>query len=148
MSWKVFEQASPKLAALAYEKLDRKIAYLATLKKDGSPRLHPITPFIGNGLLFMFTEPSSPKIKDLRRDGCYAMHCSVGSEGPLVEVLVSGEAVEISNPDIREQVESIAASPVVIDSYVLFEFSVKRVLVVEYDEERKPVIRRWSQEKP
>ena len=147
MSWKVFEEDSPELARLGYEKLNRKITYLATLKKDGSPRLHPVTPFIGNGMLFIFTEPSSPKIQDLRRDGRYAMHCAVGGEGPLIEILVSGEAVVISNPSVREQAESIAASPVVIDRYVLFEFQVKRVLVVEYDEERKPVIRRWSREK-
>ena len=91
MSWKVFEEDSPELARLGYEKLNRRITYLATLKKDGSPRLHPVTPFIGNGKLFIFTEPSSPKIQDLGRDGRYAMHCTVGGEGPLIEILVSGE---------------------------------------------------------
>ena len=147
MSWKVFEEDSPELAALAYEKLNRKIAYLATLRKDGSPRLHPVTPFIGNGMLFIFTEPSSPKIQDLRRDGRYALHCAVGGEGSLIEILVSGDAVVISNSCVRrEQAERIAASSVVIDSYVLFEFQVKRVLVIEYDEERKPVVRRWRRE--
>ena len=147
MSWKAFEVDSPELARLGYEKLNGRITYLATLKKDGSPRLHPVTPFIGNGMLFIFTEPSSPKIQDLSRDGRYAMHCTVGGEGPLIEILVSGEAAVISNPTVREQAESIATSPVVIDNYVLFEFQVKRVLVVEYDEERKPVVRRWSREK-
>lgn len=144
MSWKVFEEDSPELARLGYEKLNRKIAYLATLKKDGSPRLHPVTPFIGNGMLFIFTEPSSPKIQDLRRDRRYALHCTVGGEGQLIEILISGEAVIISNPRVREQAESIAASSVVIKSYVLFEFQVKQVLVVEYDDERKPVIHRWN----
>ncbi|MBN2146521.1 MAG: pyridoxamine 5'-phosphate oxidase family protein [Anaerolineales bacterium] len=147
MSWKIFEEDSPKLAALAYEKLNRRIAYLATLKKDGSPRLHPVTPFIGNGMLFIFTEPSSPKIQDLLRDGRYVMHCTVGGEGSLIEVSVSGEAMMISNSRVwREQAERIAASPVVMDSYALFDFQVKRVLVVEYDEERKPVIRRWRRD--
>jgi hypothetical protein len=148
MSWKVFEENSPELARLSYEKMNRKIAYLATLKKDGSPRIHPVTPFIGNGMLFIFTEPSSPKIQDLRRDGRYALHCTVGGEGPLIEILLSGEAVVISTSDVRrEQAEIIAASPVVMDNYVLFEFHVKGVLVVEYDEERKPVVHRWSREK-
>jgi hypothetical protein len=147
MSWKTFEEESPELARLSYERLNRKIAYLATLKKDGSPRLHPVTPFIGNGMLFIFTEPSSPKIQDLRRDGRYALHCSVGGEGPLIEILLSGEAVVISNSRVRrEHAERIAASPVVVDSYVLFEFQVKRVLVVKYDEERKRVVRQWRRE--
>ncbi len=143
MSWKVFEDDSPELASLGFEKLNRKIAYLATIKTDGSPRLHPVTPFIRDGMLFIFTEPSSPKIRDLQRDGRYALHCSVGGEGPLTEVLVSGNAVVISDPAVRAQAESIASSPVVIDSYYLFEFLVKRVLVVEYDEDGKPVVRRW-----
>jgi hypothetical protein len=147
MSWKEFEEDYPQLASLGFEKLNRKIVYLAILKKDGSPRLHPVTPFIGNGMLFMFTEPSSPKIRDLRQDGRYALHCSVSREGPLIEFLVSGNAEEISDLIVRAQAESIAAAPVVNDSYVLFEFQVKRVLVVEYDDERKKVIRRWSREK-
>ena len=144
MSWKVFERDSPELARLGYERLNRKIAYLATLKKDGSPRLHPVTPFIENGMLFIFTEPSSPKIRDLRRDGRYALHCTVGGEGPLIEIQVSGEASVITDACVREQAQRIAASQVVIDSYVMFEFQVRRVLVVEYDEEKKPVVRKWS----
>lgn len=143
MSWKEFEKNSPELASLGHEKLNRKITYLAILSKGGSPRIHPVTPFIGNGMLFIFTQPLSPKIRDLRRDGRYALHCSVGGEGPLIEFLVSGSAEEVSDPFVRTQAESIAASPVVIDSYVLFEFKVERVLVVEYDEDRKPVVRRW-----
>jgi hypothetical protein len=143
MSWKAFEGDSPELASLGFEKMNRKITYLATIKKDGSPRLHPVTPFIGNGRLFIFTEPSSPKIRDLQRDGRYALHCSVGGEGPLIEFLVSGKAEVISDPVVRTQAESIADSPVVIDSYFLFGFQVKHVLVVEYDEVRKPVVRRW-----
>ena len=147
MSWKEFEEESPELASLGFEKLNRKIVFLALIKMDGSPRLHPVTPFIENGMLFMFTEPSSPKIRDLRRDGRYAMHCSVSREGPLIEFLVSGNAEEISDSIVREQAENIAAVPVVDDSYALFEFQVKRVLVVEYDEERKKVVRLWRREK-
>ena len=147
MSWKLFEEASPQLAGLCFERLNRKIAYLATLRKDGAPRLHPVTPFIGNGMLFIFTEPSSPKIRDLNRDSRYALHSTVGGEGPLTEVQVCGKAVAISDPHRREQAKSIANSPVVSEEYVLFDFQIQRVLLVEYDEEGKPVIHRWIREK-
>ena len=63
---------------------------------------------------------------------------------PFIEFLVSGEVKVISDPGVRAQSERFAGSPVVIDSYVLFEFQVERVLVVEYDSEMKPVVRRWS----
>jgi hypothetical protein len=149
MSWKVFEERAPQLATLGVDRLYRKIAYLATLRKDGSPRLHPITPFIGNGMLFMFTEPSSPKIRDLRHDGRYALHCSVDrkEDEPLIEFLISGTAKAINNAADRRQVaEEIAASPVVTGEYILFEFQVDNVLVVEYDGDRKRTVRHWHSE--
>lgn len=146
MSWKIFAGNSPELASFCLARLNRKIAYLATLKPDGSPRLHPVTPFIGNGMLFIFTEPSSPKIGDLERDGRYAMHSSVDREDPLTEVLFSGKALVVSDPILRAEAEKLASSPVVIDSYYLFEFLVERVLAVEYDEGGKRNLHRWRAE--
>ena len=143
MSWKVFEEQSPELAALGLEKLNRTICYLSLLDNEGVPRIHPITPFIGGGRLFMFTEPTSPKIGDLRRDGRYAIHSAVTRDGPLIEFLVTGEAERITDPTLRAQAVQIASSPVVSDDYALFEFHVGRVLVVTYDEEKKKIVHRW-----
>ncbi len=151
MSWKEFERCAPKMAALGFKRLNRKVAYLAAIRKDGSPRLHPVTPFIGNGMLFIFTEPSSPKIRDLRRDGRYSLHCSVDKkEGePLIEFLVSGTAQVISDADVRRQAaEGIAASPVVTNDYVMFEFRVDHALLVEYDDEGKRTVQRWQLHAP
>ena len=151
MSWKEFEKRVPKMAALGFERLNRKVTYLATLRKDGSPRLHPVTPFIGNGMLFMFTEPSSPKIRDLRRDGRYALHCSVDrKEGePLIEFLVSGTAQVINDAIVRRQAaEEIAASPIVTNDYVMFEFRIENALLIEYDDDGKRTIQRWPLHAP
>ncbi len=143
--WQEFAENAPQMASLGSEKLDRKIAYLATLKRDGSPNLHPVTPFIGNGMLFIFTEPSSPKITDLQRDGRYALHSSVARrEGePLVEFLVTGSARVIEDRAVRAEAMAIAASPVVIEPYVLFEFDIRRALLIEYDEHGNRRIQRW-----
>lgn len=145
MCWKEFEKQAPTLASLGVARLNHKVAYLALLNKDGSPRLHPVTPVIGNGMLFMFTEPSSSKIRDLRRDGRYALHCSVDRKDgePLVEFLVSGAAKVIRDKSVRAEAEKIAASPVVIHNYVLFEFRIDSVLLVEYDAEGKRAVQRW-----
>lgn len=146
MSWNIFEGDSPELASLGYDKLNKKIAYLAILNFDGSPRLNPVTPFIRNGMLYMFTEPTSPKIRYLREDGRYAMHCSVSREGPLIEYLVTGIAREVRDPVVRDMAENYAASPVVDSTYALFEFMVERVLVVTYDDQKRKLIRRWLRE--
>lgn len=145
MSWSEFERQAPGLASMGFERLNRKIAYLATLKKDGSPRLHPVTPFIGNGMLFIFTEPSSPKIRDLRRDGRYALHCSVDRKKgePLVEFLVTGTARVITDPLVRDQAVILADSPILTDEYALFDFQIQRALWIEYDQDGKRTIRHW-----
>ena len=146
VSWKEFEKQAPRLASLGFEKLNRKVAYLALLNKDGTLRLHTVTPFIGNGMLFMFTEPSSPKIRYLRRDGRYALYCSVdGKEGePLIEFLVSSIAQVVTDASIRQQVEKIAASSVVIDTRRLFELRINYILVAKYDKEGKRMVQRWN----
>ena len=148
MSWIKFEEQAPSLAALGFQKLNRKVAYLATLRKDGSPRLHPVTPFIGNGMLFIFTEPSSPKINDLRRDNRYALHCSVdkGENEPLIEFLVTGTTRTINDLSVRDEATKLASSPVLTDDYVLFEFCIDSVLVVTYDREGNRTIQRWRRE--
>jgi hypothetical protein len=50
MSWAAPEAANPELPAFRPERLDGKAAYLATMiRKDGSPRVQPVTPIIGEG---------------------------------------------------------------------------------------------------
>ena len=66
MSWKLLEDQHPELAAFGSARLNGRVAYLATVRKDGSPRVHPMTPIIGEGHLFVFMEPTSPKGHDLR----------------------------------------------------------------------------------
>jgi hypothetical protein len=93
MSWKDLEESNPRLAAFGAERFKSSAAYLATIRKDGSPRVHPVTPIIGQGHLFVFMELTSPKGHDLRRDGRYAMHSAVSdADGTNGEFLTSGQA--------------------------------------------------------
>jgi hypothetical protein len=77
MSWIEFEEQSPELASFGAARLNEKIAFPATIKRDGSPCVHPVRPFFCEGYLFIFIEKSSPKGHDLRRNGRYALHYSV-----------------------------------------------------------------------
>ena len=58
MSWQLLEEQQPELAAFGVERLNGKVAYLATVRRDGSPAVHPMTPIIGLGRLFVFMEPT------------------------------------------------------------------------------------------
>ena len=69
MSWQILEQADPALAELGYRRLHGRVSYLATVRPAFGPRVHPVTPFIGQGRLFVFMERTSPKGKHIQRNG-------------------------------------------------------------------------------
>ncbi len=54
MSWSELEREAPELAAFGVQRLTRGVAYLATVRKDGSPRVHPVSPGFVRGCLFVF----------------------------------------------------------------------------------------------
>jgi hypothetical protein len=125
MTWKILEEQQPELAAFGAERLNGKVAYLATIRKDGSPRVHPMTPIIGQGHLFVFMEPTSPKGHDLQRDGRYAIHCSVSdNSGESGEFNISGHAHLTDNAELRALAVSLS-SYAPADRYILFEFDVE-----------------------
>ena len=88
--------------------------------------LHPMTPIIGQGHLFVFMEPTSPKGHDLQCDGRYAIHCSVSdTSGTSGEFFIQGQAHLIDDPELRALAVSLA-SYAPDERYILFEFDVER----------------------
>ena len=145
MSWKSLEDGQPELAAFGAERLNGKVAYLATVRKDGSPRVHPMTPIIGQGRLFVFMEPTSPKGHDLVRNGRYAMHCSVSdTSGASGEFFISGHAHLVDSPELRALAAGLS-SYAPADRYVLFEFDVEVAASTEYPY-GQPVRRTWKRD--
>ena len=146
MSWKVFKEGDPRFAEYGAERFSSGVAYLATSRKDGSPRVHPVTPIIAPENLFIFMEPTSPKGDDLRRDGRYAMHASVEDpSGGGGEFLLFGEATPVQSQEMRQvAVEHASYRPA--DRYILFELSVKSAFGTTYTEDGTPVRFRWRSE--
>ena len=146
-TWQDFAAAAPELADFAFERLDERIAYLATVTAEGGPRVHPVSPFIGEGRLFVYMEPSSPKVRDLDRDPRFALHCSVeDNDGGLGEVSVSGQARVVLDPAQRtlafDSARAAGQSPQ--ERYVVFELALERVIATTYAE-GKPYRRRWAE---
>jgi hypothetical protein len=90
MSWQALVDAVSELAAFGAERLHDQVAYLATLKADGSPRLHPVRPVVASGRLFVFMETTSPKVRDLEHDGRYALHGTANKRPALGPARVRG----------------------------------------------------------
>jgi hypothetical protein len=143
-SWAEFAKLAPEIAAFGEARFRSGVAYLGTLRADGSPRVHPVTPIIGDHL-FLFMEPTSPKGKDLQRDARYTLHCSVeDSNGGEGEFYVRGRAILIDDPLVRAQ--AVQASPYVPqDRYILFMFTIEFAFMNTYVQ-GKPYPRRWQSE--
>jgi nitroimidazol reductase NimA-like FMN-containing flavoprotein (pyridoxamine 5'-phosphate oxidase superfamily) len=143
MSWKLLEEQQPALAVFGAERLNGKVGYLATIRKDGSPRIHPMTPIIGQGHLFVFMEPTSPKGHDLKRDGRYAIHCAVNdTSGESGEFMITGQAYLVNDADQRTLAAKLA-SYAPKDRYILFKFDVESASSTIYREDQ-PMRQFWK----
>ena len=72
-AWHELRSARSELAAAGRDLLyphGMGLGFLATVRPDGGPRLHPMWPLLTDDELFAFIIPS-PKQADLRRDGRY-----------------------------------------------------------------------------
>ncbi|HET9847420.1 MAG TPA: pyridoxamine 5'-phosphate oxidase family protein [Candidatus Dormibacteraeota bacterium] len=101
-SWAEFAVAEPELAREVQARFGiRKHNTLATLRKDGSPRISGIEVEFADGELFLGMMPDSRKLHDLRRDPRMALHSP--TEDPpdehadawRGEAKVAGRAVEV-----------------------------------------------------
>ena len=130
-TWQEFARQAPELAAFGHARFGSGVAYRGTLRADGGPRVHPVTPIIGEHL-FLFMEPTSPKGKDLQRDPRYTLHCAVeDSSGGGGEFYVRGRATLTTDPALRAEAVPVA-SYTPQDRYILFEFSVEFAFMNRY----------------
>lgn len=145
MSWHRLARADPELAAFGKERLHDQVAYLATIREDGSPRLHPVRPIVSDSHLFIFMEPTSPKGHDLRRNGRYVLHCTATGAEPweLHEFYVDGRATLVEDPTLRQSANENTSFPR-DEHFILFELSVESAFSTVYGADGQPLRRRWQ----
>jgi hypothetical protein len=142
-SWGEFAAAEPALASFGADRLAHLPAYLATVREDGMPRVHPVTPVVTAEGLFVFMESTSPKGRDLRERGGFALHSGVpDSEGTGGEFFVGGTGHLVEDASVRAIAEQ-AASYDPDARYVLFELRVSEARCNGYGDVPLPDHRRW-----
>jgi hypothetical protein len=135
--WGELARTRPDLAnagkALLYQ-FGVGLAFLATVRKDGGPRTHPVCPLITDEGIYAFIIPS-PKRSDLQRDGRYALHSFPCPDNEDAFYL-TGTAGVTTEPDVRTRLsEQFAAerasfnAQVPPDTDVLVEFDISRCLL-------------------
>ena len=122
VAWGTFQSGEPALSSQIAERLSAGVCYLATVRADGYPRVHPVGVNVRGDQLIVPMMPSSPKGHDLRRTGRFAVHCTVENKLGEVEVLVSGHAQEC------EPAEEFRSR-----GWITFDLGIGEVLVVTSD---------------
>ncbi|ANZ37182.1 hypothetical protein BBK82_15015 [Lentzea guizhouensis] len=94
-TWAEFAAEEPELAAFVEGRFaaDRH-ALIATLRKDGAPRISGVEPDFAHGQLWAGMMPGSLKSRDLQRDPRFSLHCTttVASMTEAGDAKVSGTA--------------------------------------------------------
>jgi len=113
------------------------ISYLATVRRDGGPRLHPFCPILAGGRLFAAIPRSSPKGWDLRRDPRCVIHALPGPGDD--EFCVRATASDVScDPPVRALVHAVVVTSDVggmiesVSHDPLFEFDLQQVDVARW----------------
>ena len=113
------------------------VSYLATVRRDGGPRLHPFCPVLAGGRLFAAIPLLSPKGHDLRRDPRCVIHALPGPEDD--EFCVRAIASEVTgDPAVRALVGAVVAASGVggmiesVSRDPLFEFDLRQVDVARW----------------
>jgi hypothetical protein len=104
VTWTEFAAVEPDLADVGRSLLFQfkvGLAFLATVRNDGAPRLHPVCPVLSSDRLFVLILPTSPKRHDLLRDGRYALQTFPQPKPGSDEFYVAGKAVGVDDPAIR-----------------------------------------------
>jgi hypothetical protein len=128
--WSEFAEAEPRLAEVIHEILYQYgvgLGYLATVRADGGPRVHPVSPVINGGGLYCFVI-ASPKRADLERDGRYALH-AFPPESSDDEAYVSGRAIRVTNSLVITRLAAEMRAEPRVD-WRLYEFTVEAAMAV------------------
>ncbi|QNG20099.1 pyridoxamine 5'-phosphate oxidase family protein [Rhodococcus triatomae] len=100
-SWKQFDSEAPELAAAIRARFEaHRHHVLATLRRDGSPRVSGTEVQFGDVDLMLGSMLGARKARDLQRDPRYAVHAHTG-DGTMEggDAKVSGRARELDGPE-------------------------------------------------
>ena len=139
-SWSEFEAAAPELAADVRARLDaHKHKTLATLRRDGSPRISGTESQFLDGELWIGSMIDARKAHDLQRDPRFALHS--GSDDPSEwqgDAKLGGVAEEITDPVRVREINGEAVGP----SH-LFRLDIREASTVALNDARDEIVVRW-----
>ena len=146
ISWHEFETAAPPIAQLGRQRLEgTRVALLGTLRKDGSPRISPVEPYLSQGDLLFGAMSWSLKTRDLLHDPRCALHSAItGPNTGEAEFKIYGRAIETPT-EIREGCSDGWWQAQPPGAAVVFALSIEQATLIEWNlQQGQMVVRRWS----
>jgi hypothetical protein len=143
VTWHEFAAAEPELAEAGRSLLfqfDVGLAFLATVRKDGAPRLHPLCPVLSNDHLFVLITPASPKRYDLLRDGRYALQTFPQPKPGSDEFYITGKARRVDDQAARAGILR-DAKHMANAAEIPFELWIDRVMLTRWEDVLTPQMR-------
>ena len=138
ITWTEFSRQQPALADAGRRQFYHfgiGLAFLATVRPDGAPRVHPVCPVISEAGLHLLIV-AGPKRQDLRRDGRYALHSEAcppphqddgfAVAGRVSEVTGAAQRQAVRDQILAERDGKIWPS---FDEDVIFELGIERALL-------------------
>ena len=106
------------------------LGYLATVRADGGPRVHPVSPAVLEGRLYVYVLLSSPKLRDLQGDGRYALHSwpkPFEDDGfNDEEFYLTGRSMPVSSDELHQQISAAVGDKP--ESGTSFELDIERAM--------------------
>jgi hypothetical protein len=139
MDWSEMERRQPRLAEFGRQRLlGPGVALIGTIRRDGTPRLSPVEPWIMDGVLWLSMMWRSTKAADLLRDSRILVHNAVSSrDGHDGEFKLRGNARDETGLDVQRKHASEVAQGLgwepVPGTFHLFAVGFYDVTSVRYD---------------
>lgn len=145
VTWADFERAEPRLASSVQDRFEsHRHAVMATLRRDGSPRLSGMETPVRDGHLWLAMDPISLKTADLRRDRRFSVHSAPDAEDlRMGDARIEGRAVPALD---REMARFIRGHRYPINDHStmeLFTADITRVVLTRV-EEHTFVVESWT----
>jgi hypothetical protein len=140
MRWSELETAQPRLADVGRRRLiEPGVVLVATIRRDGTPRLSPVEPYVMEGDLWLSMMWQSTKARDLARDPRILVHSVItnrdGGEG---EYKVRGTARATDDRAVQRRYADAVARSLGWDPepgrFHLFAVDIEEVTFIRYDD--------------
>jgi len=140
MRWAELAEREPRLAEVGRERLlGPGVVLVGTIRRDGTPRLSGVEPFVLDGELWLSMMPTSMKARDLDRDPRVLVHSVItnrdGGEG---EYKIRGVARAETDPGVQRRYADAVSRALgwtpTPGEFRLFAVRISDVTVLRYDD--------------